>query len=131
MKEVKDDDNLILAVKKTVTKSVKEIFASSLTTIAGLIALVFMQLKIGGDIGIVMSKGIVCSMLTVILLLPCLLIIFNKPIMKLEHKSFVPNTKKLSQIILKSRKVLLSLFIIIVLLSIYLMGKYSYVYNVY
>ena len=93
MKEVKDDDNLILAVKKTVTKSVKEIFASSLTTIAGLIALVFMQLKIGGDIGIVMSKGIVCSMLTVILLLPCLLIIFNKPIMKLEHKSFVPNTK--------------------------------------
>ena len=131
MKEVKDDDNLILAVKKTVTKSVKEIFASSLTTIAGLIALVFMQLKIGGDIGIVMSKGIVCSMLTVILLLPCLLIIFNKPIMKLEHKSFVPNTKKLSQIILKSRKVLLSLFIIIILLSIYLMGKYSYVYNVY
>ena len=131
MKEVKDDDNLILAVKKTVTKSVKEIFASSLTTIAGLIAIVFMQLKIGGDIGIVMSKGIVCSMLTVILLLPCLLIIFNKPIMKLEHKSFVPNTKKLSQIILKSRKVLLSLFIIIVLLSIYLMGKYSYVYNVY
>ena len=131
MKEVKDDDNLILAVKKTVTKSVKEIFASSLTTIAGLIALVFMQLKIGGDIGIVMSKGIVCSMLTVILLLPCLLIIFNKPIMKLEHKSFVPNTKKLSQIILKSRKVLLSLFIIIVLLSIYLMGKYNYVYNVY
>ena len=131
MKEVKDDDNLILAVKKTVTKSIKEIFASSLTTIAGLIALVFMQLKIGGDIGIVMSKGIVCSMLTVILLLPCLLIIFNKPIMKLEHKSFVPNTKKLSQIILKSRKVLLSLFIIIVLLSIYLMGKYSYVYNVY
>ena len=131
MKEVKDDDNLILAVKKTVTKSVKEIFASSLTTIAGLIALVFMQLIIGGDIGIVMSKGIVCSMLTVILLLPCLLIIFNKPIMKLEHKSFVPNTKKLSQIILKSRKVLLSLFIIIVLLSIYLMGKYSYVYNVY
>ena len=131
MKEVKDDDNLILAVKKTVTKSDKEIFASSLTTIAGLIAIVFMQLKIGGDIGIVMSKGIVCSMLTVILLLPCLLIIFNKPIMKLEHKSFVPNTKKLSQIILKSRKVLLSLFIIIVLLSIYLMGKYSYVYNVY
>lgn len=131
MKEVKDDDNLILAVKKTVTKSVKEIFASSLTTIAGLIALVFMQLKIGGDIGIVMSKGIVCSMLTVILLLPCLLIIFNNPIMKLEHKSFVPNTKKLSQFILKSRKVLLPLFIIVVLFSVYLMGKYSYVYNVY
>lgn len=131
MKEVKDDDNLILAVKKTVTKSVKEIFASSLTTIAGLIALVFMQLKIGGDIGIVMSKGIVCSMLTVILLLPCLLIIFNKPIMKLEHKNFVPNTKKLSRFILKSRKALLPIFIIIVLSAVYLMGKYNYVYNVY
>ena len=78
MKEIKDNNEIDLAVKKTVSKSIPEVLASSLTTIAGLMSLVFMQLKIGGDIGIVMSKGIICSMLTVILLLPCLLLIFNK-----------------------------------------------------
>ena len=73
-KEIGDTTDTVLAVKKTVSKSIPEIFASSLTTIAGLMALVFMQLKIGADIGIVLSKGIICSLFTVILVLPALLL---------------------------------------------------------
>jgi len=131
MKEVNDTDDLLLAVKKTVSKSIPEIFASSLTTIAGLMALVFMQLKIGGDIGIVMSKGILCSLLTVILLLPCLLILFHKFIMKWKHKSFIPDTTKLSKVIVNGRKVILPVFLILIVGSIFMATKYHYVYNIY
>lgn len=64
MKEIGDTDDKLLAIKKTVTKTTPEIFASSLTTVSGLLALVFMQLKIGEDIGLVLAKGIICSLLT-------------------------------------------------------------------
>lgn len=131
MKEIEDTTDKYLAVKKTVSKSIPEIFASSLTTISGLMALVFMQLKIGGDIGIVMSKGIVCSMLTVILLLPCLLLIFNKVILKLKHKNFIPDVTKLSKIIVSGRKILLPIFLAVVIGAICLINKYQYVYNIY
>ncbi len=130
-KEVNDTDDLNLAVKKTVSKSIPEILASSFTTIAGLMALIFMQLKIGGDIGIVMSKGILCSLLTVIFLLPCLLILFHKPIMKLQHRNFLPDTTKLSRIIVNGRKVILPIFLILFCGSIYMVTQYHYVYNIY
>ena len=86
MKEIEDTDDKLLAIKKTLSKSIPEIFASSLTTISGLIALVFMQLRIGGDIGIVLSKGILCSLLTVILIMPVLLDVFKTPIVKFKKK---------------------------------------------
>ena len=87
MKEIEDTSDKLLAIKKTISKSTSEIFASSLTTIAGLIALVFMQLKIGGDIGIVLSKGILCSLLTVILIMPVLLDVFKNQIVKFKKKT--------------------------------------------
>lgn len=86
MKEITDTDDKLLAIKKTVSKAMPEIFASSLTTISGLLALIFMQLKIGGDIGLVLSKGIVCSLLTVILVMPSLLSIFTNVIVKLKKR---------------------------------------------
>lgn len=129
-KEIKDTSDNILAVKKTVSKSIPEIFASSLTTIAGLLALVFMQLKIGADIGLVLSKGIICSLFTVILVMPALLIIFSKIINKLNHKSFIPNTLKISKFIVAKKKIILPIFLVILLVSICLIPKYNYVYNI-
>ena len=57
----------------SLSKAIVEISSSSLTTISGLVALMLMQFRIGFDMGIVLSKGIVCSMLTVFLLMPGLL----------------------------------------------------------
>lgn len=129
-KEIDDlKDNKTLAIKKATSKSIKEILSSSLTTIAGLLALVFMQLKIGADIGVVLAKGIVCSLLTVILLMPCLLYIFEKIIVKLRHKPISFKTAKLSDFIVNKRKILLPIFIILFLLGLYLNPKYNYVYN--
>ena len=129
MKEISDTDDKLLAIKKTVSKAMPEIFASSLTTISGLLALVFMQLKIGGDIGIVLSKGILCSLLTVILVMPSLLSIFNNIILKCAKKEKTKRASKLSEFISKSRKVLLPLFLILVIISIILIPNYKYVYN--
>lgn len=129
MKEIDDTSDKILAIKKTVSKAMPEVFASSLTTISGLMALVFMQLKIGGDIGIVLSKGIICSLLTVILVMPSLLDIFTNVIVKLKKKEHHQKSSKLSKFILNSRKVLLPIFMILVVISICLIPNYKYVYN--
>ncbi len=130
MKEISDTDDKILAIKKTVSKSMPEIFASSLTTVSGLLALCFMQLKLGGDIGIVLSKGIICSLLTVILVMPSLLAIFHKPIVALKKKEKEKNSSsKLATFIFKSRQVLLPLFVVLVIVSLFLLPHYNYVYN--
>lgn len=129
MKEIEDTDDKLLAIKKTVSKTIPEIFASSLTTISGLLALIFMQLKIGKDIGIVLSKGILCSLLTVILVMPSLLAIFTNIIVKLKKKEKKKKASKLCKIILKSRKALLLIFAVLVIISIFLIPNYQYVYN--
>lgn len=133
MKEISDTDDKILAIKKTISKSTSEIVASSLTTVAGLIALVFMQLKIGGDIGIVLSKGIICSLLTVILIMPVLLDVFKNKIIKYKKK-----TKKrtngilvsLTNFIIKYKTVLLPIYVILIIISIICIPKYNYVYAI-
>lgn len=129
MKEITDTDDKLLAIKKTVSKAMPEIFASSLTTISGLLALVFMQLKIGGDIGLVLSKGIVCSLLTVILVMPSLLSIFTNVIVKLKKREKNKNESKISNFILTKRKILLPIFIVLTIISICLISNYNYVYN--
>ncbi len=131
MKEKNDTKDIYLAIKKTISKSIPEIFASSLTTIAGLLALVFMQLKIGADIGVILSKGILCSMLTVLLLLPFLLVLFHTCIDKTEHKVKIPNVSKLANFIISKQKILLGIFMIFLIGSCILLPKYDYVYNIY
>ena len=132
MKEISDTDNKILAIKKTLSKSIPEIFASSLTTIAGLLALVFMQLRIGGDIGVVLSKGILCSLLTVILIMPVLLDIFKTPIVKLKKKE-KKNTngilQMLSNFIVKFKFILLPIYVVLILIAAIFIPGYKYVYD--
>lgn len=113
-------------IKITSTKAIKEILASSLTTISGLLALVFMKLKIGKDIGLVLTKGIISSLITVIFLMPALLVIFNKILIKTEKKK----KNKINFKVINS-KLLLSIYILIVIISAVLIPKYKYVYNIY
>ena len=98
-------------IKITSTKAIKEILASSLTTISGLLALVFMKLKIGKDIGLVLTKGIISSLITVIFLMPALLVIFNKILIKTEKKK----KNKINFKVINS-KLLLSIYVLIVII---------------
>ena len=88
------------------SKAIVEISSSSLTTISGLVALMLMQLRIGFDMGIVLAKGIVCSMLCVFLLMPGLLMLFSRPIEKTRHKNLVPNIDFWGRGVIKLRYVL-------------------------
>lgn len=102
------------AIVASLSKAIPDILSSSLTTVAGMCALMFMQLSIGFDIGAVMAKGIVISMLTVILLMPVLLMLSAKAIEKTEHRSFIPRIDKPMRKVLSARKILLPIFILII-----------------
>lgn len=74
------------AAKEALYKSLTSVSASSLTTIAGFVALVFMRYTIGADIGLVLAKGVLMSLITAFLFMPGFLVLCDKPIMKGEHK---------------------------------------------
>ncbi len=117
------------AVKSAMSKGISEICSSSLTTIAGLLTLTLMALPIGREIGITLAKSIVFSLVSVIFLMPSLLIIFSKPLIKTMHKSFVPSTKKMHYNVLGARKVIVPLFLVVVLLAGGSQYFYKYNYN--
>lgn len=74
------------ALAAAIPKSAKAVASSALTTVCGFLALLCMQFEIGTDLGLTLAKGIMCSLLTVIFLQPCLMLLMNKAHMKTQHK---------------------------------------------
>lgn len=111
------------------SKAIVEISSSSLTTISGLIALMLMQLRIGFDMGIVLSKGIVCSMLCVFLLMPGLLMLFSKPIDRTRHRNLVPKINFWGKAIVRLRYVLPPIFLVVVVAGAVLSSQCDYVFD--
>lgn len=85
------------AMSKAVAGSATSILSSGLTTVVGFIALVAMRFKIGPDMGYVLAKGIVLSLLTTLVFMPCLTICCYKWIDKTAHRSFMPTFEKLAK----------------------------------
>lgn len=131
MEERDNGEDAKTATVTALTKGLPEILSSSLTTVAGLAALMLMTLSIGAEIGLSLAKGIVVSMATVIFFMPALLVIFDKPIQKTRHKSFVPNVTKPARAIVRARKVIVPAFLLIAILAGVAQGfnKYSFNYN--
>ena len=111
------------------SKAIVEISSSSLTTISGLIALMLMQLRIGFDLGIVLCKGILCSLLTVFLLMPGLLLLFSSGMDRTMHKNFVPKITAWGGIVVKTRFLLLPVFLVVLVIGIFLSGRCPYVFS--
>ncbi len=118
------------AVIQALSKAIPEIFSSSLTTISGLMALMLMQLKIGMDMGLVLSKGIVCSLVTVFLLMPGLLVMFSKAIDKTHHRNFVPKITFWGKGVVKTRFILPVVFAFILVFAIIFSNQCDYVFDV-
>lgn len=114
---------------KALSKAIIEISSSSLTTIAGLAALCTMQFRLGFDMGIVLIKGIVCSMLTVFLLMPGLLIMFSRGIDHSRHRNFVPRIDFWGKFVLKAKYVILPVFLVVFIVSAFLSFKTDYVFT--
>ncbi len=111
------------------SKAIVEISSSSLTTISGLVALMLMQLRIGFDMGIVLSKGIVCSMLCVFLLMPGLLMLFSGPIDRTRHRNLVPKINFWGKAIVRLRYVLPPIFLVVVVAGAVLSSQCDYVFD--
>lgn len=118
------------AIVAALSKAIVEISSSSLTTLAGLAALMVMQLRIGMDMGLVLCKGIICSLLTVFLIMPGLLLAFSDKIDKTTHKSFVPSIQKWCDLMIKLRHVVPYIFIVIIAVGAVLSGMSDYAFDV-
>lgn len=117
------------AIIVALSKAIIEISSSSLTTISGLIALTFMQLRIGMDMGLVLSKGILCSLISVFLLMPGLLLQFAPLLDKTKHRSFIPSITIWGKIVVKTRYIFPFVFIAVAAAGAILSSNCPYAYD--
>ena len=117
------------ALISALAKAIPEISSSSLTTMAGMVALMTMQFRIGRDLGQVLLKSIIFSMISVFLFMPALIMMFEKWIKKSMHKSFVPNIEFLGKKILSVRFIITGIFTVLVIGGIVLSGKTAYIFD--
>ncbi len=101
------------AMEHAIQNTATSISASSLTTIAGFIALCVMRLTLGRDIGLVMAKGVVLGLLSTITILPSLLLVFRKQIAKHTHKTIIPKLSRTSHYVPKHYKKITVIFCVI------------------
>ena len=108
----------------------RSLSGSSLTTIAGFLALCFMQMTLGGDLGVVMAKGVVLGVTTVVLVLPSLLLIFDKRIEKHRHKILIPKFDKINDFIIRHAALLVLFLLLTVPVALYASNQAGYFYKV-
>ncbi len=117
------------AVITALSKSIPEISGSSLTTLSGLGALCFMQFGIGRDLGIVLMKAILLSLLSVFTFMPGLLMSFSSLIDRTHHRNFVPKISGLGRLVVKLRYVLPPLFLIALVGGFYFSSRCPYAFT--
>lgn len=117
------------AMAHAISKTLVSVIGSSLTTIAGFLALCSMNLTLGKDIGIVMAKGVLLGVISVVTVLPAMLLIFDKWIEKTKHKEILPKFKKLRDFNIKHYKAIIVAFLIIVPFAVYGYSNIEVYYN--
>ena len=111
------------------SKSIPEIFSSSLTTMGGLMAMMFMQFGIGVDMAVCLIRAILLSLLAVFLLMPGLIMLFGKAMDKTKHKSFIPEIPFVGKFAYKTRYVMPVLFLIVIVAAYLIQSHCPYVYG--
>lgn len=111
------------------SKSIPEIFSSSLTTMGGLIAMMFMQFGIGSDMALCLIRAILLSLLAVFLLMPGLIMLFGNAMDKTKHKSFIPDIPFVGKFAYKTRFIIPPLFIVVLVGAYLIQSHCPYVYG--
>lgn len=128
--EEHEDKDAREAVIVALSKAIPEISSSSLTTVSGMIAMMFMQFRIGYDMGIILAKAIILSLVSVFFLMPGLLLTFSKAIDNTHHKSFVPKITAVGKFCVHTRYIMPPLLVAAVIAAFFLSSKANYVYDV-
>ena len=117
------------ALIEALAKSILEISSSSLTTISGLLALMLMQFRLGYDLGMVLAKGILCSLLTVFLLMPGLIMLFPRAIRRSAHRTLIPDVRPWGRFLTRSGYCFVWLFLLLVPAAVWCSGHTVYAFS--
>ncbi len=117
------------AVVTALSKSIPEVAGSSLTTIGGMVAMLFMQFKLGPDMAMCLIKAIFFAMLSVFTFMPGLLMLFGKLMLKTEHRSLIPDVSFIGKFAYKSRKVVAPLFIVLMIGAMIISSSCPFAYG--
>lgn len=117
------------AMAHAISNTFSSVVGSSVTTVAGFIALCFMSFTLGRDLGIVMAKGVVFGVISCVTILPSLILIFDKAIQKTTHRAIIPNMDKPAAWITKHYKVFVAVFIILLVPALWGYTKAEVYYN--
>ena len=117
------------AMAAAIDSTFLSLMGSSLTTVFGFLALCFMSFTLGKDMGLVMAKGVILGVLTVVTFLPSLILMLDNVIEKTRHKSLAPKFDKLSTFAIKHRKVFTVIFLVLFLPAFFLQNNVSKYYN--
>ena len=122
-----NEEAMVTAICKTMTS----ISASSLTTIAGFLALCAMRLTLGRDIGLVMAKGVALGVICTVVILPSLILTFDKWVDKFKHRTGIPRLTKLSYFVSKHSVPIVAIFILILIPFAIAQNKTSVYYTLF
>ena len=122
-----DEEAMVQAIRKTFSS----ILGSSLTTIAGFLAMCTMTLTLGADIGLVMAKGVFLGVACTITVLPALLMTFRKSIARHTHRTFIPKLSKTSRFVVKRRVPILVGFLLCFLPFAFAQAKVPVYYTIF
>ena len=127
------EERKTLAVREAaiaaLSKAIPEIGASSLTTVGGLAAMLFMQFKIGADMGICLIKSIAYALLSVFIVMPGLLVMFGPIIEKTKHRNFVPKISFVGKFDYATRFIVPAIFVVLVGAGLYFSNQCPYAYG--
>lgn len=114
MQEKENEQDIDKAMATAITKTFKSVLGSSLTTIAGFLALCSMNLTLGKDIGIVMAKGVFFGVICVVTVLPAMILQFNKLIEKTKHKEILPKFTHIKNFVMKFHVAIIVVFVLLI-----------------
>ena len=117
--ELEKNDNKLDAMANAISATFTSVIGSSITTVAGFVALCFMSFTLGLDLGAVMAKGVVFGVIGCVTILPSMVLIFDKAIEKTKHKPLMPEFDKLPKFISRHYPVFFAIFLLLLIPAIY------------
>ena len=126
----KETDDRVQAMKTALAKAIPAVLGSAFTTIVGLLALVFMSFTIGADIGIVLAKGVFCSLICVITVLPALMLLLDKLVIATSKKTLVIPARKLAKVSYGKRYVISVAFVLLCISAFFFKDRAGISYDI-
>lgn len=117
------------AMAKAIEETLSSVVGSSITTVAGFIALCFMSFTLGMDLGLVMAKGVVIGVVACVTILPSLILVLDKALVKTKHKALIPDMNHIGQFVTKYFIVFASLLVAIMVPALYGYRNAAVYYN--